>query len=460
MSFEQLGVERWLSKQCESIGITTPTAVQSECIPKILAGHHVVGGSATGSGKTAAFALPILQLVAAELYGVFALVITPSRELAYQIIDQFVALGAPLGVRTAVVIGGVEHPKQLDALIARPHVVVATPGRLRFLLETFEEARHPFRNLRFLVLDEADRLTEGDIAADVVLCAAALGPPKPFRRTLLLTATTNARLLDPSLGHLAPFGIPPDGTISKCCCSNVESNGASLYQVAPNLREQYIFVPEMVKLPYLVSLLTARDSSQSSIVFCNSCFRTEVVRLSLQLLGFPVASLNALLTQQHRLNSLALFKSGIAKVLIATDIASRGLDIPMVDLVVHYDFPKLSTCYVHRVGRTARAGKEGLSVAIVTQHDVSLVHKVERRTKSKMSLFSHRSVSEQAVMKLLDEVSAAKVQAKLQVEEQFGNRVENLKQVAADRRPLLNKIIRNDGKLEKPQRSDKKARKE
>lgn len=447
-SFELLGVQPWLSKQCAALSMHTPTLVQNLCIPDVLRGRHVVGGAVTGSGKTAAFALPILQILAEEMYGVFAMVITPSRELAYQILDQFVAFGAPMAARSAIIIGGIHHDKQLDAMKARPHIVVATPGRMRFLLDMFPEVKHSFLNLRFLVLDEADRLTDGDIAADTEYVVAALGPPKPFRQTLLFTATLEPRLTDISVGLLPKLGVSDPGTLV-VHTAGVSAAASTSFTVAPQLQAKYLFVPVLVKLPYLVSLLKSRGPKQSSIVFANSCVRTETVRLVLQLLGFPVCSLNSLLTQQQRINNLAMFKLGLARVLVATDIAARGLDIPEVDLVVHYDVPKIPATYVHRVGRTARAGRSGLSVAIVTEHDVNLIHRIERKTKSKMQLFRHSRVNDEAVVGILDEVSAAKIQAKVQVAEQFGERAQTLKDVAAERRVDINRAIRGGGEANK-----------
>lgn len=463
--FESLGLERWLAKQCEAMALTKPTAVQQTCIPAVINDFHVVGGAATGSGKTAAFALPIIQRLSAEMYGVFALVLTPSRELAYQIIDQFVAFGAPAAIRTAIVIGGVNHGSQRDALLARPHIVVATPGRLRMLLANFPEVQLAFKNVRYLVLDEADRLIEGDIQHDMYECIGLLGPAKPFRRTLLFSATIDSRLTRVEEGTLPRLGITDQATLKICSCYAAEaSSGAAagaegsavveaagadhqpLYTIAPNLTEQYIFIPSLVKLPYLVCLLRSVPVDTSFIIFCNSCYRSEIVRLALQLLGFPVCSLNSLLTQQKRLTNLALFKAGIAKVLVATDIAARGLDIPDVEMVLHYDFPKLSATYVHRVGRTARAGRSGRSVAVITDNDVSLVHKVERRTKTQMKKLVDDKVCDEEVVKILDEVSAAKVEAQMQVEQQFGERAAALKDVAQARRPEINRRIREDGK--------------
>ncbi|PWU97877.1 putative ATP-dependent DEAD/H RNA helicase [Trypanosoma cruzi] len=440
--FEQLGIHQWLSKQCAYMALQHPTPIQKLCIPAILAGKCVVGGAATGSGKTAAFALPVLQILAEDLYGVFALVLTPSRELAYQIVDQFVALGAPLHIRTAIIIGGLPHEQQLDALKARPHVVVATPGRLKFILEKFPEARKAFLHLRFLVLDEADRLTSDDIETDVEEVVRLLPPARPERRVLLFTATLEQRLTRVEEGGwLLRLGITPVAQHLEVFATNTvtavaDDNGAitESYAVADSLKQRYLFIPNMVKLAYLVASIRAAGTKQSTIVFTNSCMRCEVVRLTLQLLGFPVCSLNSVISQKHRVDNLATFKLGIARILVATDIASRGLDIPAVGLVLHYDVPKQVSTYLHRVGRTARAGREGLSVAFVTEYDVNLVRRLERKMDCTMTLWKAKGVNEKEVLKLLDEVSAAKVQAKIQVEDKFGRRVNTLKVHAAEKR--------------------------
>lgn len=477
--FQQLGVQPWLAKQCTYMALTTPTPIQQRCIPAVLAGRHVVGGAATGSGKTAAFALPILQTLAADTYGVYALVLTPSRELAYQIIDQFIAFGAPLQVRTTLAIGGVATETQVDALKARPNIVAATPGRLRHLLQTFgPEVKKAFGHLRYLVLDEADRLTEGDIQQDVWALLRLLPAATPQRQVLMFTATLHHRLttfaapteeekMEGAVAVLAELGITDpaslevivvqgamnesgvpvqlsgsgeggvegtDGAGAGATSSGLTTSPMPAFHLPETLQQHYLFIPNMVKLPYLVAALRAQGKQQSTIVYVNSCLRAELVRLTLQLLGFPVCSLDSLLTQQHRLDNVASFKLGISRILVCTDIAARGLDIPMVGLVLHYDVPKHADTYVHRVGRTARAGREGHSVALVTEYDVSLIQRIERRTGSALQLWKSPAAKESAILPLLDEVSSAKIQAKQQVTEQFGDRVQTNKAHAAEKR--------------------------
>lgn len=456
--FEQLGIQPLLVKQCAYMAFETPTEIQEFCIPAILKGKNVAGCAATGSGKTAAFVLPLLQILSENIFGVFALVLTPSRELAYQIADQFLAFGAPMRINIALVIGGVPPEKQLDALKARPSIVVATPGRLVYMFEKLAEVKQAFRHLRYLVLDEADRLTEGDIQHDVSRILEHL-PPRPQRRALLFSATLGSSLMSPSAGlapgeetsflmklgiqqeeELAVFRVSEpdpsgvDTALSLASAQQQKQPDALPVQLPAGLRNCYLFIPNLMKLPNLVCALRFQGKTQSTIVFTNSCRRCELVRLTLQLLGFPVCSLNSLLTQQHRIDNLALFKLGIARILVATDIVSRGLDIPRVDFVIHYDIPKQARTFVHRAGRVARAGRIGTSVAFITEFDVELVHTIEKKLRIKLKLWKNKELTEAEVIAVLDEVSEAKLQAQEQITEQFGRRVEVLKRQAAEKK--------------------------
>lgn len=608
-SFERLGIEAWLCRQCSSLAMHRPTPIQSNCIPSVLAGAHVLGGAATGSGKTAAFALPMLQVLSKDIYGVFGLVLTPSRELAYQLTDQFLALGAPIRLRSLLLIGGVSHNEQVTALQARPHIVFATPGRLCFLFRKFGvEVTSSLRYLRYLVLDEADRLTEGELGKDVHWLLSEHLKPTSRRQVLLFSATLHPRLMlarspvheqkgkkenkkkgsevmgdgnleEPGealndLCWLPLLGIDEDsryvvtqvgnqdtllvssssslvtaaGTSEKDIKENENGKGMMQQDSDPTTsakeknkkkqkgekrrREQgeedgipteekrkeseknkegsiahttgfhlpkglfngYLFLPNIVKLPYLVATLRSFGKSQMTMVFVNSCVRTELVHLVLQLLGFPVCRLHSLLRQQQRLDSLAMFKLGLARVMVATDIASRGLDIPEVSAVVHYDVPKEVSSFVHRVGRTARAGREGRSIALITECDVRIIKQIEKRIGSQLTAWTKESakeksispeestpasspeterqrkrsksegkkgtsskkeensasigdghtsrrsggasrstpaIEEEEVVKILDEVSAAKVTALQQVQETLGNRAVTLKEQAA-----------------------------
>ncbi|KAK1303395.1 DEAD-box ATP-dependent RNA helicase 36 [Acorus calamus] len=360
-TFADLGLAPWAVSTCAALGMKRPTPVQCSCIPRIIAGEDVLGLAETGSGKTAAFALPILQRLALDPFGVFALVITPTRELAYQLADQFRALGSCLNLRCVVGRRGMDSVGQARALAARPHVVVSTPGRLKVLVEGNSDLPAVFAKTKFLVLDEADRVLDVGFEEELRVIFRCL--PED-RQTLLFSATMTDNLQ---------------------ALLEVSVNKSYFYQAyegfktVESLKQQYVFVPKRVKYVYLLHILSKMEEKgmRSAIVFVSTCRSCHLLSLLLEELDQSAVALHSYKSQALRLSALNRFKSGQVPVLLATDVASRGLDIPTVDLVLNYDIPRYPRDYVHRVGRTARAGRGGLSVSLVTQNDVDLVHKIE-----------------------------------------------------------------------------------
>ncbi|KAK4484937.1 hypothetical protein RD792_007542 [Penstemon davidsonii] len=372
VTFSDLGLAEWAVKTCTELGMKRPTPVQHHCIPKIISGQDVMGLAQTGSGKTAAFALPILHHLAKDPFGVFALVITPTRELAYQLAEQFRALGSGLGLRCAVVVGGMDKINQAQSLMQRPHVVIATPGRIKVLIEENpDDVPAVFSNTKFLVLDEADRVLGVNFEAELRVIFQCL--PKN-RQTLLFTATMTSNLQT---------------------LLELSANKAYIYaayegfQTVESLKQQYIFIPKNVKDVYLLHILKkiGEMGVRSALIFVSTCRSCELLSLWLNQLDFEVAALHSFKSQSLRLSALHQFKSGRVPILIATDVANRGLDIPTVDLVINYDIPSHPEDYVHRVGRTARAGRGGLAVSFVTQNDVGLVHEIETVIKKQLEKF-------------------------------------------------------------------------
>eukprot|EP00850_Spirogloea_muscicola_P014234 SM000101S09232 [mRNA] locus=s101:52083:55608:+ [translate_table: standard] len=383
-SFEELGLSEWLAGACRQLGMRSPTAVQAACIPAVLAGRDVVGAAETGSGKTAAFALPILQRLGQDPYGVFAL---------------FRALGAAMRLRDAVVVGGMDLTRQALQLAQRPHVVIATPGRLRDLLENHPDMVPTFAHTRFLVLDEADRLLEPGFESELRLILQSL-PPK--RQTLLFSATMtfNLRALqDLSLGKSAYKFEVKKG-----------------FHTVQQLRQEYLFIPANVKEVYLAHIMGLLEDMavRSVIVFASTCRSAHLLGLLLEELGITSISLHSLKTQGRRLAALDRFKSGLVPILIATDVASRGLDIPTVDLVINYDIPRYARDYVHRVGRTARAGRGGLAISLITQFDVELAHQIEGVLHKRLE---EHELNEDLVLKGITKVFKAKRVALLKMAE-------------------------------------------
>ncbi|KAI3954507.1 hypothetical protein MKW92_040910 [Papaver armeniacum] len=371
LSFSDLGLADWATQTCKELGIKKPTQVQHHCIPRILAGQDVLGLAQTGSGKTAAFALPILNHLAENPYGVFALVITPTRELAYQLAEQFRALGASLHLRCAVVVGGMDMISQAQALMQRPHVVIATPGRIKVLLEQNPDIPSVFSKTKFLVLDEADRVL--DVGFEEELSAIFQYLPKD-RQTLLFSATMteNLQTLLEVSANKAYFYEQYEG-----------------FKTVESLKQQYVFIPKNVKDVYLLHILSKMEDMgvRSAIIFVSTCRSCHLLSLILEELEQPAVGLHSHKSQALRLSALHRFKSGQTPILLATDVASRGLDIPTVDLVINYDIPRYARDYVHRVGRTARAGRGGLAVSFVTQNDVDLIHEIESVVGKKLDKF-------------------------------------------------------------------------
>ncbi|KAK2972040.1 hypothetical protein RJ640_005060 [Escallonia rubra] len=361
LSFSQLGLSEWAAHTCKELGMKTPTPVQHHCIPRILAGQDVLGLAQTGSGKTAAFALPILHRLAEHPYGVFALVITPTRELAFQLSDQFRALGSCLNLRCEVVVGGMNMLNQAQTLMMRPHVVVATPGRIKALIEDNPDISAVFSKTKFLVLDEADRVLDVGFEDELRVVFQCL--PKK-RQTLLFSATMTSdleTLLELS-ANKAYFYEAYEG-----------------FSTVATLTQQYVLIPKSVKDVYLLHLLSKMEDKgrRSAIIFVSTCRSCHQLSLLLEELDMEAAALHSFKSQSLRLAALHRFKSGQVPVLLATDVASRGLDIPTVDLVINYDIPRYPRDYVHRVGRTARAGRSGVSMSLVTENDVALIHAIE-----------------------------------------------------------------------------------
>lgn len=395
-SFQGLGLTDWLVRSCKELGMKRPTPVQQGCVPQILAGKDVFGLAQTGSGKTAAFALPILQKLAENPYGVFALVLTPTRELAFQIADQFKALGAEINLRSTVVVGGMDMTEQAKALMQRPHVVIATPGRLRDHLINDPGIPSVFARAKFLVLDEADRLM--DVGFESELRAVFQGMPDT-RQTLLFSATmtTNLKALHDVSLDKAFFYQAYEG-----------------FKTVEALQQHYILTPANVKDVYLMHIMSTLEERKirSVIIFASSCRTCHLLSLMMAELEVDTTALHSMKTQQQRLASLSRFKSGQVPILIATDVASRGLDIPTVDLVVNYDIPRFTRDYVHRVGRTARAGRGGSAVSLITQYDVELVHDIEDLLGKKLEEYE---VEEDKVLKTITKVYKAKRVAMLKI---------------------------------------------
>lgn len=392
-SFKALGIDERLCEVCKSLDWNEPTKIQKEAIPIALQGRDIIGLAETGSGKTAAFILPILQSLLENPRRLFALVLTPTRELAIQIQEQVAALGSGFQIKSAVLVGGMDMMTQTVALAKKPHIIIATPGRLVDHLEKTKGFN--LTALKYLVLDEADRILNMDFEKEVDKILEQI--PKE-RRTYLFSATMTQKV----------------AKLQRASLKNpVRIEVSSKFQTVDHLKQFYLFIPAKYKDVYLVHILNEL-SGNSFIVFCNTCPATQRIALMLRNLGFSAIPLNGKMVQSKRLAALNKFKVKSSSVLLATDVASRGLDIPHVDVVINYDLPQHSKDYIHRVGRTARAGRYGKSITFVSQYDLEMYQKIEHLIGKKLPLYE---TVEQEVMMLLERVVEAERLAKIEQSE-------------------------------------------
>jgi len=439
-SFESLGLLPPLISALASISINKPTEIQSACIGPILSGRDCIGGAKTGSGKTMAFALPILQRIHRDPFGIFAVVLTPTRELAYQLSEQFLVLGKPLGLTTVTVVGGMDMMQQAKDLCAKPHVVVATPGRLCDLLKSGGGAEWDLMRVKTLVLDEADRLLSPTFASDLQYLFSNLPAD---RQTCLFTAT-----ISPAIEALAER--PPRKGKQKPFIHRVKAESLTV----ATLKQNYLFIPSQIRDPYLYHLLLNPPKSiahlrkrkakndddddddpmaaiPSTIIFTQRCATAQLLHLILTELSIPSVPLHSHLTQPQRLLSLAQFRAGAVPVLVTTDVGSRGLDIPEVSMVVNWDCPRTAEDYVHRVGRTARAGRGGVAVTIITERDIELIKGIEDSINVKLA---ELDLPEETVLNKLNVVSTARRVATMAMHDSgFGERQKTNKVKAGKR---------------------------
>ncbi len=371
----EIGVAPWLVVACRALGIRNATPVQAACIPPALEGNDVIGAAETGTGKTLAFALPVVQHLAEDPRAFHTVVLTPTRELAFQIAHVFRALGAHVNLRDHVVVGGVHQMHQAAAMTRdRPHVLIATPGRLALLIEGGDLV---LSQVRFLVLDEADRLLDPTYLSDLKTILGSCSSPK--RQTLMFSATMTSTL----------EAVQAIAVNENAFRFDARENRFATVQA---LTQEYKFVPENLKDCELVHCLKKEFPKKNVIIFVSKCETAELLVTMLKLMGMKkVVALHSEMKQTSRIEALQKFKGSSVRALVATDLASRGLDIPLCELVINYDLPRKPSVYVHRVGRTARAGRKGLALTFVSQSDVQLVHAIEEKLQKKLVLHKYET---------------------------------------------------------------------
>lgn len=345
-TFAELGICPELCEACESLGWKTPTAIQIATIPPALEGRDIIGLAETGSGKTAAFVLPVLQSLLETPSRLFCVALAPTRELCAQISEQFKALGANIALEVATILGGLDMNSQAMALSKRPHVIVASPGRLS---DHIENTKGFFlKSSKFLILDEADRILSMDF--DDALNNIIKAMPEE-RQTFLFSATMTSKV----------------SKLQKASLKNpVRYEIGGKYDTVSGLEQNFYLCPFKYKWT-VITLLVEKFTSCVTIVFCNTCSTARKLSFYLDNLTHKTTCLHGKMSQPLRLSALNNFKAGSSNILVTTEVGSRGLDIPSVDLVVNFDVPQSGKDYIHRVGRTARAGRSGQAITLVTQ---------------------------------------------------------------------------------------------
>ena len=367
MIFEDLKLEDPILKAIEKQGYTNPTPIQEQAIPILLNGHDLLGVAQTGTGKTAAFGIPILNHLLKENNTVGkrkikALVVTPTRELAIQIAESFKAYGQFTNLRNTVIFGGVKQSKQVASLQQGVDILVATPGRL---LDLMNQGYISFSNLKYVVLDEADQMLDMGFIHDVKKIIAKL-PPK--RQSLFFSATMPKSIVDLSqkmLGDFKRVTIKPQQA------------------TAEKVEQGVYFVSKNNKPKLLIHLLEER-STDSVLVFSRTKHGANKIVKVLDKANIKSAAIHGNKSQLQRQKALGAFKDGSLKVLIATDIAARGIDVDDLALVINYDLPNVSETYVHRIGRTGRASASGIALSFCMGDERPYLKDIENLIKQQV----------------------------------------------------------------------------
>jgi len=388
-TFGELGLPETLLAALSAVGYESPSPIQSATIPALLSGRDVLGTAQTGTGKTAAFALPILTRLEPSQQKPQALVLAPTRELAIQVAEAFQTYAARTpGFQVLPIYGGQGYGPQLHALRRGVHVVVGTPGRV---IDHLERGTLDLSQLKCLVLDEADEMLRMGFIDDV---ETVLKKTPPTRQVALFSATMPAQIRRIAQTYLRD---PVEVTI------------AAKTTTAANIRQRYWFVSGLHKLDALTRILEA-EPFDAMIVFARTKAATEELASKLQARGVAAAAINGDMQQQQRERTIAQLKDGRLDVLVATDVAARGLDVERISHVLNYDIPYDTESYVHRIGRTGRAGRNGEAILFVTPREKGMLRAIERATRQpieEMRLPSVAAVNDRRVARFFEKISGA-----------------------------------------------------
>ncbi|WP_022883787.1 DEAD/DEAH box helicase [Glaciibacter superstes] len=379
ITFAELGLNDAMLKALKDVGYETPSAIQAATIPPLLAGRDVVGLAQTGTGKTAAFALPILSRLDLSQKTPQALVLAPTRELALQVCEAFEKYAAHLrGVHVLPVYGGQGYGTQLSALRRGVHIVVGTPGRI---MDHLEKRTLDLSQLKYLVLDEADEMLKMGFAEDV---ETILADTPDDKQVALFSATMPPQIRRISKKYL---NDPEEITVK-----NKTTTSA-------NTTQRYLMVSYAQKVDALTRILEV-ENFEGMIVFTRTKNETETLAEKLRARGYAAAAINGDVVQAQRERTVDQLKSGKLDILVATDVAARGLDVERISHVVNYDIPIDTESYVHRIGRTGRAGRSGAAISFVTPRESRLLNAIEKATRQPLTQMQLPSVEDVNVTRL------------------------------------------------------------
>jgi ATP-dependent RNA helicase DeaD len=441
-TFADLNIPAPILKALKDVGYETPSPIQAATIPLLMAGRDVLGQAQTGTGKTAAFALPVLAQIDTRLTAPQALVLAPTRELAIQVAEAFQSYAAHIkGFHVLPIYGGQSYGPQLSALRRGVHVVVGTPGRV---IDHIEKGSLDLSQLKTLILDEADEMLRMGFIDDV---EQILKQTPESRQTTLFSAT-----MPPVIKRIAKTYLrdPQEVTV------------AAKTGTADNITQRYWLVAGLQKVEALTRILEA-EPFDGMIIFARTKLGTEELASKLQARGFLAAAINGDMAQQQRERTIEQLKNGKIDILVATDVAARGLDVDRISHVINYDVPSDPESYTHRIGRTGRAGRSGEAILFITPRERGMLKAIERATRqpvSPLTLPTIKAVNEVRIARFKDQIGETLAAGGLEV---FRSLIEDFEREqnvpAIDIAAALAKLYRGDEPLliEKPDREPKPA---
>ena len=372
-TFHDLPIAPKILEVLDKSGFRHPSHIQAQAIPLALSGKDIFGIAQTGTGKTLAFTIPMIQQLTNNPGR--GLILSPTRELATQIYQTFVKIGEPLGFHTAILIGGESFDEQLNQLNGNARVIIATPGRL---LDHLRQQTTRLDDVIVAVLDEADRMLDMGFIPNVELILKYIAKE---RQIMMFSATMPDAIMQIADKHMTDpqkIEISPESTTNN------------------NITQQMYIVSQAKKNILLEKVLAEhKEQNNSTLVFCRKKIDAAKLTRYLKAKNFKTAEIHADKTQEQRFMALEAFKKGSVRILVATDVAARGIDVKNIGLVINYDLPDDPASYVHRIGRTGRAGKTGIAISFASPEQINLVKDIEKIIKTPLPLLQHPEMAQE-----------------------------------------------------------------